>query len=155
MLYNAMSAAAQAGDSAVTGLIRKDFEKTVKQVAGNELVQPESRGQKKGALLSDPELISQFGRMANGSPHAFNMLVSQAGWGGVSNVRHDQPLLPMVSMQDEWKRDQESLKRVLPNSLEAAAIKAKYDMNEAPPVNRANPSMSAMGRGALDALRSF
>ena len=154
-LYGALTAAAQAGDAAVTKNLEKDFQKTVKQVAGNELVQPEARGLKKGAMLSDPELISQFGLSAAGNPHAFNMLVSQAGWGGVSNVRHDQPLLPMVSMQDEWKRDQETLKRVLPNSLEAAAIKAKYDMNEAPAVNRANPSMSAMGRGALDALRSF
>lgn len=125
-IYNQLQQAAASGDAAITKAIEKDFQKKVDEIASNPLIQPSSRGLKQGALLADPELITQFSLGSGGNPHAFNILVQKAGWGGLSNVRHEQPLTDAAKRQKEWEVDQKILSTVLPGSLDAGRINAKY-----------------------------
>lgn len=89
-IYGALKGAADAGDKAIGEAREKAFQQELK-TAVNPSMGPESRGLPKGALLSDPSLLSDFAVKSHGNQRWFNQLVQAAGWGGINPTRQNQP----------------------------------------------------------------
>ena len=74
---------ADAGDAAIGKAREEGFQKEMK-TSITEFMRPESRGFEKGAMLTDPDLISQFAIKSHGNQRWYQQMVQAAGWGGVN-----------------------------------------------------------------------
>jgi hypothetical protein len=102
-LYNAAKGVADAGDAAIGKAREEGFQKEMK-TSITEFMRPESRGFEKGAMLTDPDLISQFAIKSHGNQRWYQQMVQAAGWGGVNPTRQAQPLTEMAQGKYDFER---------------------------------------------------
>lgn len=102
-LYNAAKGIADAGDAAIGKAREEGFQKELKSSI-TEFMRPEARGFEKGALLTDPDLISQFAIKSHGNQRWYQQMVQAAGWGGVNPTRQPQPLTEMAQGKYDFEK---------------------------------------------------
>lgn len=84
---------------------QKEEEKYLARV--DALMTPQSRGLKKGAVLTDSELAWKFVTAAEQSVKRWNQLLNAAGWSGFKNTGAAQPLSPRFAQVQQQMQQTE------------------------------------------------